>query len=116
MADCVFCEIVAGRAPATYRARGTSSIAIEPLNPVTPGHILVIPRAHVVDALEAPSVTAATMYDATLWANAFELAPLNIITSVGHEATQTVFHLHVHLVPRRDGDGLNLPWTEQEQR
>lgn len=84
-------------------------MAIVPLNPVTEGHVLVIPRWHVVDAVQEPQVTADVMRCAA------ELAerPCNIITSSGGEATQSVFHLHVHVVPRREGDGLALPWTDQ---
>lgn len=113
MNDCIFCKIVAKEAPATYRADGISSIAIEPLNPVTPGHLLVIPRVHVADAFEDPRITATTMYDAATWARLFGAEEANIITSVGAAATQSVYHLHVHIVPRRDGDGLMLPWTGQ---
>lgn len=103
---CVFCQIVAGQAVATQVRQWSDAIAIVPLNPVTAGHVLVIPRFHVVDALEDPRITASVMHAAA------ELAerPCNIITSAGAEATQTVFHLHIHVVPRRQGDGLALPW------
>lgn len=116
MSECIFCEIVAERSPAKFRARGISSVAIEPLNPVTPGHLLVIPRKHVTDALDDPGVTATTMYDAAVWAKLFDPSgAMNIITSVGSAATQSVFHLHVHLVPRAEGDGLILPWSSMAQ-
>lgn len=114
--DCIFCEIIAERAPAKVRAGGISSIAIEPLNPITPGHLLVIPRQHVTDAFDNPAVTAATMYDAAAWGDLFgsrsgdTYQHANLITSIGSAATQSVFHLHIHIVPRRDGDGLMLPW------
>jgi histidine triad (HIT) family protein len=103
---CVFCAIVAGDAPATVVYRWPDALAIVPLGPVTRGHLLVIPTVHVPDALADPDVTAATMRAAA------ELAtgPCNLITSVGREATQSVFHLHVHIVPRAAGDGLALPW------
>lgn len=104
---CAFCAIVDGRAPATVMRRWRDAIAIVPLNPVTEGHVLVIPRWHVVDALEEPQVTA----DVMRYAAEYAQRPANIITSAGVEATQTVFHLHVHVVPRREGDGLALPWT-----
>jgi histidine triad (HIT) family protein len=112
--DCVFCQIVAGEAPATVIREWPDAIAIVPLRPVAPGHVLVIPRTHVADATVDPDVTAVTMRRAA------ELAvpPCNLITSAGRPATQTVFHLHIHVVPRRVGDGLALPWsvrTEPEQ-
>src|SRR4051812_17325934 len=101
---CPFCEIIEERAPAKFIARWPGdAIAIEPLNPVTEGHVLVIPNKHVEHAGVSPQTTAMTMYRAA------ELAagrPANIITSIGPEATQSVFHLHIHVVPRREGDGL----------
>jgi len=72
-------------------------VRFEPLNPVTPGHMLFVPFLHYQDALEYPRRTAQVMESAAEYAD----GPCNLITSVGSEATQTVFHLHVHLVPRR---------------
>ena len=106
---CAFCDIVFEQAPATIVRRWGDSVAFVPLNPVTPGHLLVVPVLHVRDAIEAPEVTGATMRHAAMLAE----RPCNIITSAGAEATQTVLHFHVHIVPRRAGDGLALPWTGQ---
>lgn len=106
---CVFCRIVNGEAPAKVVREFADAVAIVPLNPVTPGHVLVISRDHVADFTEDPQVTEATMGAAALLAE----PPCNLITSAGAEATQTVLHLHVHIVPRRAGDGLALPWTAQ---
>lgn len=113
MTDCIFCSIVAGNAPASIVCRWEDALAFVPLNPVTDGHTLVIPAQHVANYTVDPEVTALTMRRAA------ELAPhvdreSNLITSCGPKATQTVFHLHVHIVPRRNGDGLHLPWTERE--
>lgn len=104
---CVFCDIVAGRSPARYYRQWPDVIAIEPRDPVTDGHLLVIPKAHVNDALEDPAVTASVMHRAA------EIGerPCNLIANCGDAASQTVFHLHVHVVPRRVGDRLTLPWT-----
>lgn len=114
MTDCVFCQIVNGQAPATFAASWDDAVAIEPLALVTPGHLLVIPRQHVADFGEDPEVSAATMRRAA------ELAepgrPMNVITSRGREATQSVFHLHLHLVPRAENDGLALPWYSGKRR
>ena len=107
MADlCVFCEIIAGNSPATVVRRWDDAIAIVPLGPVVAGHVLVIPTVHVRDALERPEVTAAAVRRAA------EIAPhpCNLIANTGREATQSVFHLHWHIVPRRENDGLALPW------
>jgi histidine triad (HIT) family protein len=107
--DCVFCKIVNGDAPATVVRSWPEALAIVPLGPVVEGHTLVLPRVHVEDFTEQPFVSAVTMMCAA------ELArdtggPMNLITSKGREATQSVFHLHIHLVPRATNDGLALPW------
>ncbi|MFI0900590.1 HIT family protein [Streptomyces sp. NPDC020983] len=105
---CPFCEIVAGRAPATVVAEWPEALAIEPLNPVTRGHLLVIPRQHVRDFVENPQVSAATMLCAAEFLTG--MGSYNLITSKGRPATQSVFHLHLHLIPRAEDDGLALPW------
>lgn len=112
MSDCVFCDIIARKAPAKIITRGLHSVVFEPLNPVTNGHVLVVPRRHVADFTEDPKVTARTMRYASriaYWVG----TDFNLITSKGVNATQTVPHFHVHLVPRSAGDGLALPWTGQ---
>ncbi len=93
----------------------------EPLGPVTPGHLLVLPFRHVRDAAEEPHVTGYVMEHAARLLNHFSSPAIgpyeaNLITSVGRAATQSVFHLHVHLIPHREGDGLVLPWTDQQAR
>jgi histidine triad (HIT) family protein len=109
---CPFCEIAAGRAPAEVVESWPDTIAIRPLNPVADGHLLVIPRGHVEDALDDPAVTGLVMQRAVQVGRLYR-CDLNIITSVGPAATQSVKHFHVHLVPRFAGDGLPLPWTPQ---
>ncbi len=106
---CVFCRIIAGAAPAHIVLRHEDAIVLHPLAPVTPGHLLVVSRAHVPDAGASPEAAAATMRIAAEVASG--LGACNIITSRGSAATQTVPHLHLHVVPRRPGDGLMLPWT-----
>lgn len=118
-ADCPFCEIFAGRGDAeivrSWLGSSTPALAIRPLDPVTPGHTLVIPAAHVPDFTSEPHVTAITMaFAAQLAAESPDA--MNLITSRGAAATQSVFHLHVHLVPRHAGDGLALPWYSGKSR
>lgn len=84
-----------------------------PLNPVTRGHLLVVPLRHVRDAAEDPFLTGHVMVLASRLAA--KMGDCNLITSVGPAATQTVLHLHIHVVPRRPGDGLMLPWTGQSR-
>lgn len=110
MADgpCVFCQIVAGELPATVVAEWSDALAIVPLGPVVDGHTLIIPKVHVADAVELPSITANTMARAAEFGERFESS--NILTSNGGAATQSIFHLHIHVVPRMLGDQLMVPW------
>jgi len=107
--SCPFCEIVAGRAPATYVRVWPDAIAIVPLGPVVDGHVLVISTEHATDFADDPVVSATATYRAAELAAEID-QPMNLITSRGREATQSVFHLHLHLVPRAENDGLALPW------
>lgn len=114
MTDCPFCaRVEAGEYD--YFDRGF--VAFQPLNPVTPGHFLVVPRKHVASALEplAPIVLGGAMRLAAILARQMDLTGCNFINSAGAAATQSVFHLHCHVVPRREGDGLHLPWTGQQK-
>lgn len=112
---CPFCEIVAKRAPAFILGECASAVAFAPLNPVVSGHTLVVPRVHVEDAIEDPAVTADVFGAAADYVSRLRREGVhydfNLIASTGAAATQTVKHLHVHIVPRRDGDGLLLPWS-----
>lgn len=107
---CPFCDIIAGHAPATVVQEWDDTIAITPRGPVVEGHTLVIPKTHVEDFAAAAYVASRTMSKASILAHKMG-GPMNLITSKGSEATQTVFHLHVHLVPRAVDDGLALPWN-----
>ncbi|MFD6100869.1 HIT family protein [Nocardiopsis flavescens] len=92
-APCPFCEVVAGRAPATVVHHWPDALAIRPRRPVADDHVLVIPRVHVVDAARDPGVTAAAMRRA-----AELLVPgAHVGVNTGAAAGQTVFHLHIHL-------------------
>ncbi|MFB7012306.1 MULTISPECIES: HIT family protein [unclassified Streptomyces] len=110
---CVFCEIGAGIAPATVVRDWGDVLAIRPRSGgVNEGHLLVIPRTHVEDAGTDPKVSGRVMECAAeLMA---EHPAANIITSKGDAATQTVYHLHIHVVPRAAEDCLPLPWTPQQ--
>jgi histidine triad (HIT) family protein len=103
--DCAFCPYFEGA------TRPGQVLAITPLNPVVPGHMLFVPEQHVEDAGEDPDVTADTMRAAASYARTLDSC--NIITSKGRDATQSVFHLHIHVVPRKPNDGLLLPWSNQ---
>jgi histidine triad (HIT) family protein len=111
--NCPFClRITAGE----YDYEDRYSVAFQPLNPVTPGHFLVVSRNHVGSAVSDPLQAGHAMRFAGILANEMELDAANFIASAGAAATQTVMHLHIHVVPRREDDGLHLPWTGQVKK
>lgn len=112
ISECVFCKIVARVEPAKIVETWPAAMAIVPHNPVVDGHVIVIPIEHVDDAAVEPELTGEVMACAAWFADD-RYDSYNLITSAGAPATQTVFHLHIHVVPRRAGDGLALPWTGQ---
>lgn len=119
MTNCVFCAIVADEAPA-YRVHETdTTLAFLDIEPINPGHTLVIPKAHHETLTETPPDLAADTFRATRTvAEAVEAAMdpdgLNLFQSNGEAAFQEVFHVHVHVLPRHhdDGVGLDLPRSE----
>ena len=116
MPDCLFCRIVAGELPSTPIHADDRVIAIMDIFPATRGHALVIPRAHATDVRDAHSddLAAAAGTAQLLAGRAFERLGADGVTvmqSNGAAAWQTVFHYHVHVIPRYEGDPLVLPWT-----
>lgn len=111
MPECVFCAKIAAR---DYERLHGRVVSFTPLHPVTEGHRLFVPIAHAKDATWNTRRSAAAFEAAAEWA-AHTGDDANIITSIGAAATQTVFHTHIHYVPRRPGDGLHLPWTGQKR-
>ena len=114
--DCLFCKIVAGEIPSQRVDEDDRTVAFMDINPATRGHALVIPRAHAVNLLEIdPEDLAATALAAQRLARraveAFGADGVNLINSCGADAWQTVFHFHIHVIPRYKGDPLKLPWT-----
>ena len=108
--DCVFCKKIKD---GDYMASNERCVAFAPLNPVTEGHLLVIPKIHTADFTENPQLSAETMAYASELANLYYGEDVNLITSKGKLATQSINHLHIHIVPRRKDDGLMLPWSAQ---
>ena len=114
--DCLFCKIVAGSIPATIIAEDERTIAFMDINPATRGHALVIPRVHARDVHEIPAedlraVAATAQVVATRVRDRLAAAGVNLLNSSGAAAWQTVFHFHMHVIPRYEGDPLRLPWV-----
>jgi histidine triad (HIT) family protein len=113
--ECVFCKILAGELPATIVDRDEHTIAFMDINPATRGHALVIPRLHTADLLsieprQLTAVTAAAQRLAIRMKERLQPDGINIINSCGAAAWQTVFHFHLHVLPRYESDPLRLPW------
>ncbi len=116
--DCLFCKILAGEIPATIVGEDERTVAIMDINPATRGHVLVIPRTHAADLLEIEiddlaACAAAAQRLALLMTERLDADGVNLVNSCGREAWQTVFHFHLHVIPRYAGDPLRLPWTPQ---
>lgn len=111
--SCVFCAIVAGEAPAIRICEDDNYLAILDTRPFTRGHTLVLPKQHMVDLTDTPPETLADMVAIgqriALAVRTTELADAtNIAINDGPAAFQTVSHIHLHVLPRRDGDKLSL--------
>jgi histidine triad (HIT) family protein len=114
--DCIFCRIVAGELPATIIAEDERTITFMDINPATRGHALVVPRRHATNLLEVdPQDLSATAAAAQALARRMTerlgAAGVNLLNSCGQSAWQTVFHFHVHVIPRYADDPLRLPWV-----
>jgi histidine triad (HIT) family protein len=106
---CPFCPIVEGAAPAQEVERSDRHVAFVPFGPHVPGHVLFVPTRHLPDATVDPD-TAGEVFAAAARYVAARGLQANILTSVGEAATQSVPHLHVHVVPRNERDGLPARW------
>lgn len=114
--DCIFCKIVAGVLPATIVDEDERTVAFMDVSPATRGHALVIPREHVGDLYEIEredlvAVVASAQRVAARARDRLGAEGVNLLNSNGAAAWQTVFHFHVHVIPRYTGDPLKLPWV-----
>jgi histidine triad (HIT) family protein len=117
--ECIFCQIVAGEIPAQIIDEDERTIAFMDINPATRGHALVVPRRHAKDLLaieasELAAVAATAQRVAARMPERLGADGVNLLNSCGQAAWQTVFHFHVHVIPRYEGDPLRLPWTPHE--
>jgi histidine triad (HIT) family protein len=113
--DCLFCGIVAGDVPAQIVDSNEHTVAFMDINPATKGHALVVPRTHSEDLMDiSDDDLGRTMLGARRLARKIDAAlepdGFNLLNSCRPAAWQTVFHFHIHVIPRYDDDPLKLPW------
>ena len=114
--DCVFCRILAGELPSTIVDQDERTISFMDIAPATRGHALVVPREHSTDLLsigaeDLSAVNLAAQRLAGRMTERLGADGVNLLNSCGAVAFQTVFHFHMHVIPRYEGDSLRLPWV-----
>jgi histidine triad (HIT) family protein len=114
--DCIFCKVLTGDLPAMIVDEDERTISFMDIAPATRGHALVIPRAHSADLLsvgpeDLAAVALAAQRLARRMKERLQADGVNLLNSCGAVAFQTVFHFHVHVIPRYEGDPLRLPWV-----
>jgi histidine triad (HIT) family protein len=113
--DCVFCKLAAKQIPASIVYEDETTLAFMDLGQVNPGHVLVACKAHAdnvyaLDEAQAAAVFRTTVHVARAVRAAFDPPGLSIYQANGVPAGQTVFHFHLHVLPRHNGDGMQLTW------
>lgn len=117
--DCIFCKIANGEIPANALYEDDLVKVIFDLSPASEGHVLILPKSHYDDVYSLDDDTAAHIFKvAVKIANAMKkslnIDGLNIVQNNGEAAGQTVFHFHMHLIPRYEGDQVGLGWKMGE--
>jgi histidine triad (HIT) family protein len=111
---CVFCQIVAGKSPATFLHDDDLVVAFLDINPVTPGHLLVVTREHAPSLSDVSLDAASGMFQiardlaAALRKSSLRCDGVNLFYADGEVAFQDVFHSHLHVIPRFVGDGFTI--------
>ena len=114
MTDCIFCRILSGELPGTFVYRDEHCAAFMDIQPVNPGHVLVVPTRHAAYLAELDSPTAGRLMQvaqqlaAALRASGLRCEGVNLFLADGKAAMQEVFHVHLHVFPRFVGDGFGL--------
>ena len=114
--DCIFCKIAAGQIPSATLDEDEDSRVILDLGPAARGHALILPKAHYADLCEIPEELAAKAMIlakkiVSAGRKALRCDGYNIVQNNGEAAGQTVFHFHIHVIPRYTGDNAGVTWT-----
>jgi histidine triad (HIT) family protein len=119
--DCVFCAIVTGRAPASVVDEDDAAVVFLALHPVTPGHLLIVPRVHVVGLEDLDESTGRHLWSVAhrmaraLRRSGLRCEGINLFLADGEAASQEVFHVHLHVFSRYAGDGFTIGATWMER-
>ena len=111
---CIFCDLMRGAAEVSICHEDATAIAFMDIQPVNPGHVLVVPREHYETLQDIPSAVGMHLYKVAvrlipIVQKAAGATDMNIVVNSGQAAGQNVMHYHIHLIPRRDGDGFDVP-------
>ena len=115
MSDCIFCKIANGEIPSATLYEDEDFRVILDLGPASKGHTLILPKAHAANIYEISDDMAAKAMIlakkmATKMTEALKCDGFNIVQNNGEPAGQTVFHFHMHLIPRYEGDQVGITW------
>jgi diadenosine tetraphosphate (Ap4A) HIT family hydrolase len=116
---CIFCAIVAGQFPASFVYADETAMAFMDVNPVTPGHVLVVPRAHAIGLLDLDEETGAHLFRVAMrLRRGLRCEGVNLFLADGEAAFQEVFHVHLHVFPRFAGDAFKIDadWSNPPPR
>ena len=117
--NCIFCKIAAGEIPSTTIYEDETFRVIFDISPASKGHAIILPKEHATNIYELSEETASKIFVlakkmATVMTDILECDGFNILQDNGEAAGQTVFHLHVHLIPRYKEDAVNIKWIPGE--
>lgn len=117
--DCIFCKIAAGEIPSTTLYEDDKFRAFFDVSPASKGHALLVPKDHYDNLFELDEEVAGELFKkASKIARALKEATgcegMNLVQNNGTVAGQTVYHFHLHFIPRNEGDGVDLHWKQQE--
>ena len=119
--DCIFCKIAGGEIPSNTIYENSEFKVIMDIAPASKGHVLIIPKEHFKDIYEIDAITAGKLFQlATVVARALKEVlhcdGLNVLQNNGLIAGQTVYHFHMHLIPRYEGDDVTIGWKNIPQK
>jgi len=116
--DCIFCKVIAGEIPGEMVDSDDRTVTVMDINPATRGHVVVIPREHAENLLsvsdeDLAAVMAAVRRICERMQDTIGPAGFNVLNNMGRAAWQSIFHFHVHVIPRYADDPLQLPWLPE---